>query len=1082
MTTILRTSLLLAAATLSSCGGGGSDSAAGATSGDLDLEVCSLGCSGGTCSVRQIAVNSDLVFNFDGQIDPNTVSFTSISLVNLTNGGTPTGKFLVNGSEVIFRPSYLDGQEGVSFGFEESSIYSLELKSEPGESFVVRTTTGRGNKTQLNCTFEATGIRDYVPGAPVVTVTPNEAEPPTSRAFQIVLEFNDLVRSSQLLNPDGSSPTITVNLVSVDNMGVESVSVLDGTFEFRSDVDARTSTFTFQPFGELPTGRNGTRWVRVDVANQVADLVGNRVVNAGEFIVPLPNTSGETGAVTETFATTAFLDELSSAPQIWEGTGFLDSSLNPATGVHAGGGSGLFGSPDLDGFVFDTGTTGTPGSVYSELLDTHVEVDDGVIMLSGLDLGLGDTASATGTNPLRLYVRGSADLRGRLDLSGQDGETNFGFYRPFDERLSYSALNPSDPPPAPDSAMQALMEDLLEASGGAGGAAALAGGRGGDGGVSWHTFPGFYNDAKEGWNAQHTGFGSADESRYVYGIGNELVVAVHGNNGGRVGGDDAAGAPLPGAAANQIPLDVLAGSGQGSLAWPPKSGFIPTPASASNRSWPNDLSGTEISGYQYNKIGANNFFRWFSIVRSRGGGGGGYWTDGTRGDFHDGSITAVDSYGDSLLDNEPLFSYYNTILATNHNFNGSPGFSGNVRDDADREAWPDYIQWDSQGANLVPDATGGQFTPTVGGNPEAFYTLSPTDGFLRGGAGGGGAGMSQHGSFNFELASAAQSVGQTESFRDGDGAGGGAGGGAVQIQVARDFTLTGTIDLSGGDGGSSASRVGGFEVDTAAFLATRAGDAGGGGGAGGALLLQVAGTPSFFAGSSIDLSGGTGGLGAVGNDGGDGGAGVFRFESDTAFTLADANGVVSPIDSYDLGTRPEYGLTGENQGPFSFDLSGSVGDFTVQKAVGTGNVFFNGNSTGIASTWYEGDPAKLFLTFQDWTIEVEWSNGTGAPQTITYNDANPTAPGSTPIWAAFQTGYGFADGGVVELQEGTEGPWIVPGYNTQAGGNLELTLSPALTRLIRYQIVFDQDLVTNLIGTNPNAYFRVTSVAFGWGE
>ena len=83
---------------------------------------------------------------------------------------------------------------------------------------------------------------------------------------------------------------------------------------------------------------------------------------------------------------------------------------------------------------------------------------------------------------------------------------------------------------------------------------------------------------------------------------------------------------------------------------------------------------------------------------------------------------------------------------------------------------------------------------------------------------------------------------------------------------------------------------------------------------------------------------------------------------------------------------------------------------------------------------------------------------------------------------AFQTGYGFEENGVIEVVEGSEYGWVIPGYNTVTGGDDELQAAPASTRLLRYQLVFDQDLVSSLIGNAPSAYFRVTGVSVDWRE
>jgi len=1035
--------------------------------------------------VRQLPVNADIEFTFSDNLDATSVNFSSIALVNSADGGSPTGTFLVDGNRVIFRPSYSDSLEGVEFGFADSATYSLVIEAAPLSS-VVKTTTGRSNQTRLSCSFNTIGIRDYVPGPPSVSITPNEAEPPTTSDFQIVLEFTDLVRSTQVLNEDGTSPTVAVNLVSEVPGGGQTVFPLDGTFEFRTDINSRTSTLTFIPVGDLPSGQNGTRFLRIDVSNQIADLVGNRLVNAGEFVVPLLDSSGETGTTTESFSDVGNLDEVESASGVWSGNGYLDSTLNPATGEHAFGGSGVFGSPDADGFVFNTGTGGAPASVYSELLGVNVDVDDGVFMLRSLDVGFTESITGMGDLPLRLYVRGSAVIEGSLDLAGADAPVNWGLYRPADEQISHPNLTPPRGNPSAD--MLALLSDLDEAVGGLGASGSLGGADGGRGGAGWHTQAGYYNDALPGWFSEHGGGVAADPARYVNGVGSAAVVGVHGSGGGLVGGAAALGAPVPAAAAAELANDLAGGGGMGSLAWPPKSNMIPLSAEVGSGNWPNTFNGLPILTGINQAQGATFVLRLSAIHRSRGGGGGGFWSDGERGDVHDSTAFAADSFGE-LLENFLLdFEEYDASNGRSQNWNGIPAFAGDFDDPADRATWPSAILLDNQAGNSIEDGLGGMYRPLVGGNPEPYYSLDPASGFLRGGSGGGGAGNSQHGSFNSDrtaLGAVFADNASIESYRDSDGAGGGAGGGALQLQVAGDLTVSGEINVSGGEGGSSATRVSSdFDdlIDVGGFDAQRAGDAGGGGGAGGSVLLQVGGTMSLSP-SSLLLAGGSGGLGAVGNDGGDGGAGVLRVESATAFTLVDAANIVVPIDSYDLATRPEYGLTGENFASYAPDLSGSLGDLTVPRTVGVGTAFFNGNSTGATSKWIEADVGALFLRFTDYNFTVEWSDGVNPPQTIVYNDANPVAPGTTPMWLAFQTGYGFPDSqGDVTATPGSEYGWVIPGFNTAAGGADELSQSPASTRLIRFQVTFDQDLVAALIGSNPAAYFRVTEASFDWSE
>jgi len=1064
MSNNLRVLPVLGLFALASCGGGGS--ASSSSQAVFELETCSLGCGAGSCAVRQLNTNSDIIFTFNDRVKASSVSFSEINLISTADGGSPTGRFLVDGSTIIFRPSYQDTSEGVSFGFDESTEYTLNLFASPGDDAVVRSFIGRPNTTPIRCTFTATGIQDFVPGAPSVSVFPSESAPPTSRDFNVSLVFDDVIRSIQLLDPDGSSPTVAVSLVSVGGTGGETVFPFEGEFTFDVDIDTRQTTLTFVPIAQFPTGGEGTRLLRVDVSNQIGDLVGNRLLNAGSFTIPLPEEAGLTGEVSENFGTTEKLDEGTSASGLWLGTGALNSGLKPATGTHPGGGHGALGDLDLDGLVFNT----TTGAIHSELLNTTVNITDGVFMASSVSLAPTKTSSATGALPFRLFVRGSANIGGTLDCSGEDAPVNFGLTRPHDERLSYVNGLGGFLDPTPE--MMDLMLSSDEADGGDGGSSNLASGGGGRGGAAWYNYTGYYNDNKNGWFGEHDGGALADDSRYVNGVGSESLVGVHGNNGGRVGGSTASGAILPAAAAALQDDDLASGSGMGSVAWPPKSNVIPDAADVVAGTWHQNTAGDLIQTFKH----SNFFYERFCRNRSRGGGGGGYWTAGSRGDFHDEDPFFQDGFGEDL----------HTINieqagAQNWDFNGQKGTGLAVSDPDDREAWGSFLYLDNlTGAHSIEDASGGAFDPRHFGSTIPFYTLAPADGYLRGGSGGGGAGASEHGSFNNEYFGNGKT--DLETYRGADGGGGGAGGGAVQLRVAGDLTITGAINVAGGNGADSAAQVSSaYLLDTDAYQFTRPGDAGGGGGSGGSLLIQVRGDLSLDSNSML-LDGGTGGIGAVGNSGGDGGAGLLRINSASAPDLTAAASMVSPIESYDLGTRPEFGKSGANSGTYNGSLPGTAGDLTVAKAVGTGSVVFNGNSTGAMSGYYAVPTTILFAKFTDYEITCEWSDGTGGGGTLLYQDSNPTTPGVTPIWLAVATAYGFEVNGVIDVLAGSESEWVIPGYNTVGGGSKEMKLSPAQTRLLRFQITFDQDLIQALIGSHPNAYFKVTEAAFPWTE
>ena len=125
------------------------------------------------------------------------------------------------------------------------------------------------------------------------------------------------------------------------------------------------------------------------------------------------------------------------------------------------------------------------------------------------------------------------------------------------------------------------------------------------------------------------------------------------------------------------------------------------------------------------------------------------------------------------------------------------------------------------------------------------------------------------------------------------------------------------------------------------------------------------------------------------------------------------------------------------------------------------------------SLWNEPAPALQNIIITGWQIEVEYFDG--AVQNLSFSDASPTDPDSTPIWIAFQGGW-LAPGesalptpNVVSFT-----PWVVPSVNGATDGIAEL--NAAIIRAVRYQLVFDHDQINALITGVAGGYFRVTSV------
>jgi hypothetical protein len=771
---------------------------------------------------------------------------------------------------------------------------------------------------------------------------------------------------------------------------------------------------------------------------------------------PGDGSTGDTeGTLSESFATVDQLVLELSTAGLWSGNGVLDSGLNPFTGKHLGGGHGVLGE-----LIFNSGANSIDTdnqSFYSDLLGRNIEVkgsQGGVFFVQKMELPVGSTVTVEGINPLQIVTRGNVLVAGVLDCSGEDAPINFPMHRPDSERLDYSSLGSTEP----SAAMKLLLADEGEAVGGEGGVGRLGAGSGGRGGASWYLHPSYFDDSKDGWYAYHSGSGPApDPTRFTDGISGENSRFMHGENGGRIGGADALGNPLPAADALLIPDDLAAGSGMGSWAWPPKSNQIPLEADVANQTWASNDLGYGIVSYHWDFWIVDTSFR----GRSRGGGGGGYWLAGGRGDFH---TEGNDVTGSPLPTPDLTPDYPNAEVPENWDFNGERAFVGDASLPSDRDSWTSYLLWDNLGGGVVEDAEGGEYLPSTG-PLEDFYTLDPSQDFLRGGAGGGGAGMSMHGSFNVldEV---------IETYRTCDGAGGGAGGGAVQIHAGNQLSLDGQILSLGGNGGDSAAVVSSsYSIDGVVWDESLPGDAGGGGGSGGAVLLQSGGAMTFGVSAAVQLDGGRGGMGAVGNDGGEGGAGLLRLESSSALDLADMQNVVSPLAAFDLGQRLEFGLSGGNWSAFGAEFPGNMGDLTVPRTVGGGNVFFNGNSSGVASDWYELDAEVGSATLSNYSLTCTWTDGAGGGGKLVFDTSERTYPGDTPIWIAIQLDNSNVAGAAPE-------EWIIPGFNTIGGGEAELAANPM--KRLRFQLVFDHDVIAAFIGNNPSATFRVTRVDFPW--
>lgn len=1019
-------------AVLTACG---SSSSGGAKVAEFGMSVCSLGCNGTSFSTNSHPANKDITFTFNDAVDPTTVNFSSISIVDKATGVTPTGSFIVSGKVVIFRPTLIESSSGLQFGFLTGSTYRVQVLDDTSAN-AVSAKSGRINQTFVTGDITITEPTDLVPGAPVLlSISPEEGTIPATRDFDIVMVFSDVMQTLPLANPDtGQSSLVTV---STFDSGSAQELVVPGTFTAVVDRDLLLTTLTFTPSVPFPGDNGGTRILRVSLSQQIVDLVGTGIANAGIRIINLPEIVQTPGTLTETFTDTSKEDDDGSTAGLWSATsGALDSGQDPLTGLHKGGGSGVLGyfEPSEGLFAFDTdGETFT-----SELLGEDVTVNGGVYPFTQVQIGSGTRIEAVGANPLRLFAQGAVQVDGTMDFSGEDAAAHRGkilFSREIDDEGPHggSTFLESD---------HGIITDGADTSalGGAPGTGSLGAGSGGTGGKAWlHdsiAFGGgagvYYNTdftTFEDWERVLSGIAAAPEiGRYLDGKAGSVYC---GTNAEGVGGVAATGVPLSGNP-NNLHDDQDNGSGMGSWAWPPTSNEITD--STFSTTFLMTTHPTAFPG------GVPSDFAGYAIHRSRGGGGGGYWNDGERGLHFDAGST--NPLGAAL--DVPVIDVANSIMEFNDDGTGT-----------------NHLFWDvlNGGAASLPDADGGRYVPAVG-----IETLDPALGLLMGGSGGGGAGMSQHGSIENRFGGAPD--GEVGTYRMNPGGGGGAGGGALQIQAGSRLAVNGAIQLDGGRGGDSEFMIAVPFGDTNAIDFGPPGDAGGGGGSGGAALLQANALIQADL-DAISVAGGEGGLGAAGNHGGAGGSGLVRFETATGTeTLSTLEGFVTPDAAVDLTPIGSPGVA--NVSTISTTLAGAVGDVTA----GDGTVF-NGNASGVRSRWYEPAASIQGIQVTGWTVEVEYFDG--AVQNLTFSDTNLTDPDSTPVWIAFQGGWITPGGsGLPEPTVINQTAWAVPSVNGVTTGFDQLNAD--IIRAVRYQLVFDHDQINALITGVAGGYFRVTDV------
>ncbi len=451
---------LLAAAILPAALLGGCSSGSSKNLGTMFVESCSLGCTNGKggeqvfCSIVNTFRNQEVSILFSEAIDFSSVSTSSFRVVDVSNGTTPVGTFVIdpaNPKRLIFRPDLTFDQLGnPEYGFDANTAYEITI---PGEAQgdtppFIRSTGGRNNQSRLDCSIlTGTEIVDPVPGPPLVDVTvdvvtaydsngepsefdfdvPANGAVDVHRLSDIVFTFHDIMNVATLLNPStGQSTFITVEVDPDGQLGTDDRVPVTGSYFFNLDLEHLRTVLVFTPTDGYPSASTAPRLIVVNIPEAVLDLAGNPVTpqTGGGIVAFVPEVVDfepldiEEGFVDET------LHDISESGADW-GDGRLQRAASASSGR-----LGKLRVRTGESVVLDTDSQDFP--LTNEPLDiignadiggdfpTTVTVLDGIFEFSSVLVETGGQLEFTGSKPPRLLSRGSIEIQngGLVTLAG----------------------------------------------------------------------------------------------------------------------------------------------------------------------------------------------------------------------------------------------------------------------------------------------------------------------------------------------------------------------------------------------------------------------------------------------------------------------------------------------------------------------------------------------------------------------------------------------------------------------------------------------------------------------------------------
>jgi len=419
---ILLSSVLVILA-LAGCSGGSAAFPLQVTCANKDpfcITSCDLGCSqgGNTCSITEIAENQKLRFFFSKPVDAASVNGSSFS-IRSASGQSPAGSFVVAGSQVTFEPRVQIAAGTITFGFARGETYLVTVAGGSSASQGVRSVTGDTLTREFSCSVSVTlGIIDEDQSPPV-----SELVAPTTTT-NVPVDATFVIRFSELIDPapfNGSAATAPIQYllqrshVIGGNTECDTIGApihLDGlphvTIERVNGHDVSVVSLT--PNIQLP----GSTCVTISVTSDVRDLSGRQAIPA-DYHLFITSTGVQSIDQVETFASPARMDPLISSgswsngahPGTIGGDG-RHGSFNIANGANQGNGLYIWNLDTLGGFVIPA----------SQTLDGNVaNVTDGKFFFTDFTLPAGSVLRFTGSIPPKIYVRGQANIAGKIDVN-----------------------------------------------------------------------------------------------------------------------------------------------------------------------------------------------------------------------------------------------------------------------------------------------------------------------------------------------------------------------------------------------------------------------------------------------------------------------------------------------------------------------------------------------------------------------------------------------------------------------------------------------------------------------------------------